>query len=67
MWLSTVEEQQANIREQHSLRVIRRYCMRYNGRKTLAGLRTAAVADQIRQLGALNQLEPNAVELMGGY
>ena len=66
-WLSTVEEQQANIREQHSLRVIRRYCMRYNGRKTLAGLRTAAVADQIRQLGALNQLEPNAVELMGGY
>lgn len=65
-WLATVDGQLAHMREQHSFRVTRRYCMRYNGRLTLAGLRTAAVADQIRRIGALNQLQPGVVELMGG-
>jgi hypothetical protein len=65
-WLSTVAEQQVHLSEQHAFQVTRRYCMRYNGRITLAGLRTAAVADQIRRIGALNQLDPRVVELMGG-
>lgn len=64
-WLSTVEEQQANLRANHSFQVTKRYCMRYNGRITVAGLRTSAVADQIRRIGAINQLRPDVVELMG--
>jgi hypothetical protein len=65
-WLSTVDGLRENVRAQHAFRVTRRYCMRYNGRMTVAGLRTAPVADQIRRLGALNQLRPDVVELMGG-
>jgi len=65
-WLAIVDELRAHVRAQHSFQVTRRYCMRYNGRMTVAGLRTAAVADQIRRLGALNQLRPDVVELMGG-
>ena len=58
-WRSTLDDQRAHMREQHSFRVTRRYCMRYNGKLTLTGLRTAAVADQIRRIGARNQLEPD--------
>jgi hypothetical protein len=65
-WQSTVAEQQANLRAAHSFQVTKRYCMRYNGRITVAGLRTSAVAEQIRRIGAINQLRPDVVELMGG-
>ncbi len=65
-WLATIDEQRTNLREEHSFQVTRRYCMRYNGQLTLAGLRTSAVADQIRRVGALNQLEPSVTDLMEG-
>jgi hypothetical protein len=62
-WLD--DEQRSHMREQHPFLVRRRYSMRYNGTMTLTGLRTAAVAEQIRRIGALNQLAPDVVELMG--
>ena len=65
-WLGTVASQQRFLRAQHAFQVTRRYCMRYNGRITLAGLRTAAVADQIRRVGAQNQVRADVISLLGG-
>jgi hypothetical protein len=64
-WLG--EEQGRHMREQHAFEVVRRYTMRYGGRMTLTGLRGSGVAEQIRRIGAVNQLEPEVVELLGGY
>ncbi len=52
------------MREQHAFRVTRRYCMRFGGEPTLTGRRTSAVAEQIRAIGALNQLGPDVMALL---
>jgi hypothetical protein len=63
-WLP--DEQRAFIREQHPFLVWRRYCMRYRGELTLTGRRTAAVAEQILRVGALNQVGPAVTSLLDG-
>lgn len=53
-------------RAQHPLRVLRTYTVYNGGELTTAGLRTPAVAEQIRRLGAINQVDREVVELMIG-
>ena len=65
-WASLAAELRRHVRGLHAFQVTRRYCMRWNGDLTLAGLRTAAVAEQIKQLGALNQLDPSVIALLAG-
>ena len=60
------EEQSRHMRAQHPFLVWRRHCMRYHGRLTLTGLRTAAVAEQIHRVGALNQTSAEVLGLIGG-
>ena len=60
------DEQRRHLRAHHPFLVWRRYCMRYGGRGTLTGLRTAAVAEQIHRLGAVNQTEPDVLALVAG-
>jgi hypothetical protein len=64
LWLA--DEQRAFIREQHPFLVWRRYCMRYHDELTLTGRRTAAVAEQILRVGALNQVGPAVTALLDG-
>jgi hypothetical protein len=64
-WLA--DEQRAHIREQHAFEVVRRYTMRYGGQMTVTGLRGAAEAELIHRVGAINQLAPDVVDLLGGY
>lgn len=59
------DEQRAHVREQHAFQVVRRYSMRYHGELTLTGRRTSAVAEQIRRIGAVNQIQPNVLALLG--
>ena len=60
----SAEEQGRHMRAQHPFLVWRRHCMRYHGRPTLTGLRTAAVAEQIHRVGALNQLSAEVLGLI---
>ena len=59
------EEQRHHMRAQHPFLVRRRHCMRYHGQLTLTGLRTAAVAEQIHRVGALNQTSAEILDLIG--
>ena len=63
-WRDTISEQRRHIREAHVCLVTKTYTWRYQGEMTLAALRTAAVADQIRRVGAINQLRPEVANLM---
>lgn len=63
-WMAA--EQRAHVCAQHPFRVTRRYCMRHLGELTLTGRRTAAVAEQILHVGAINQLSPAVNNLIDG-
>ncbi len=63
-WLAA--GQRAHLREQHAFLVTRHYCMRHLGELTLTGRRTAAVAEQILRVGAVNQLTPQVSALIDG-
>lgn len=65
-WKDMVPEQRRHIREAHAGLVTKTYTWLYHGEMTLAALRTAAVADQIRRIGAINQLRPDVTNLMLG-
>lgn len=64
LWRDTVPSQQTMLRAAHAYQASRTYCMRFNGELTTAGLRTVAVAELIAQLGAANQLAPDARHLV---
>lgn len=63
-WQRTVEKQRIFLRAAHAYRARRTYCPRLNGELTTVGLRTAAVAEQIRALGATNQLSDEVRHLI---
>ena len=62
----SAERQREFMRAQHPFLVSRRHCMRYHDKLTLTGLRTAAVAEQIHHVGALNQVNAAALALVAG-
>ncbi|WP_291055036.1 EthD domain-containing protein [Herbiconiux sp.] len=58
VWQGSIAAQQRHLAATHPFLATRTYCMRFNGELTTAGLRTAAVAEQIQALSAANQLDP---------
>jgi hypothetical protein len=64
-WRNSLPGQREHLAAAHPFVATRTYCMRFNGELTTAGLRTAAVAEQIEALGAANQLEPEVRRLVG--
>jgi len=54
----------ANVRTAHAFRARRTYTVYNHGHITTAGLRTPQVAEQIRRLGAVNQLDDEVLELI---
>jgi hypothetical protein len=63
-WRGSVAGQRHHLGAAHAFRATRTYCMKFNGRLTTAGLRTAAVAEQIAAVGASNQLSAEVRRLM---
>lgn len=53
-----------NLRAAHAFRALRTFTVYNHGRITTAGLRTPQVAEQIRCLGAVNQLEDEVLGLV---
>lgn len=49
----------------HPYRIMRTYTPKLDGRLTLSGLRGAAVVDQIRAVGAMNQVDDETMALFG--
>jgi hypothetical protein len=64
VWGGSVAGQLDHLEAAHAFRASRTYCMKFNGRLTTAGLRTAAVAEQIAAVGASNQLSPEVRGLL---
>lgn len=54
------------LRAMHAFRVLRMFTVYNHGQITTAGLRTPQVAEQIRRLGAINQLGSDVLELFMG-
>lgn len=65
-WTESQSEQREYLAAAHAALITHTYTWRYHGELTLAGLRTSAVAEQIRALGATNQLTPQVNALIAG-
>lgn len=65
-WHTISAELRSLCRALHPFRILRTYTPKLDGRLTLSGLRGAAVVDQIRALGAVNQVDPATLALFDG-
>jgi EthD domain len=63
-WPAVAGDHARYVQASHAYRILRTYTYWNHGRVTLAGLRTPTVADQIRRVGAVTQLDDDVVELL---
>ena len=65
-WKAIGDQLNGLCRSLHPFAITRTYTPKLDGRLTLSGLRGAAVVDQIRALGAVNQVQPATMALFNG-
>lgn len=65
-WTSALAVMERVLRAAHAFRALRTFTVYNHGQITTAGLRTPQVAEQIRRLGAINQIGADMLELVMG-